>query len=159
MYYIVRGVIECFIEVGLWWFKVYPLVWDWIDSKLAENGCSESPYVNELLQAYCFLTILFCYQWINDICFQTYSVFVIEEKFNFNRQKFSKFLLVEIFKLILNALAMAAVVPVVLWIMVVFDDYLTITLFIAVSLYILIFFIVYPICVKPISTKFTELKR
>ena len=86
-------------------------------------------------------------------------MFVIEERFGYNKQNFSKFIFVEFFKLILNALAMAAVVPVVLWIIVVFDDYLTITLFIAVSLYILIFFIVYPICVKPISTKFTELKR
>ena len=153
-----RGIIEAMIEVSLWLFKIYPFVWDWLDKKMAANGCAESPYANQLVQSYYFLGILFLYQFVNDMCFNTYSIFSIEESFGYNKQTFLKFLILQTIKLLLNVLGMAAALPLVLWIMMVFDDYMVSILFVAVSLYIVVFFVAYPTFIKPLQTKFTEMK-
>ena len=91
MFYIVRGAIESVVEVSLWLFKIYPMVWDWLDSRMASNGCYESDYANNLMQAYYFMGLLYLYWLLNDLAFKYYLIFVIEEKYKFNKLKRGRF--------------------------------------------------------------------
>jgi hypothetical protein len=144
------------VEVSLWLLKVYPLVWNWLDAKMASNGCFGSDYANQLIQAYYFMGLLYLYWFINDLCFKAYLVFVIEEKYKYNKLTFGRFIKIEILKAVIDVVAYAALFAGLLAVMrACDDDHVVPILYSVVSAYILIYFFLYPVLLKPMTTEFS----
>lgn len=51
-FFIGRALIDLSLELALWYSGFYPLLWDWCDSVIANNGCPNSMFVSILLQTY-----------------------------------------------------------------------------------------------------------
>ena len=154
-----RGIIESLVEVSLWLLKVYPLVWNWLDAKMASNGCFGSDYANQLIQAYYFMGILYLYWFINDLIFMTILIFTIEEKYKYNKLTFGRFLKIEILKAVIDVVAYAALFAGLLAVMRACDEHVEIVIFAVISAYILIFFFLYPVLLKPMTTKFENFEE
>ena len=161
-FYIWRGVIEFTIELILWITFAYPFVWNWCDQFIASGGCYQSDYSNQLVQTYMFCVF---YAILNMV------VFELPFKYYFNEHiehKFEKMMNVNFFMIFINTLkitvlellAAAALVPIVLMLFEIENkQMLNILLFGFTAFTLIIIEVFYPICIWPLLNRLEPLRH
>ena len=77
--------------------------------------CSDTPYINDITQAYLFACCVILIEQLLSLPFSIYDTFSIEERYGFNRTTAGTFIKDEIKKLILLLVMFAIVIPLILW--------------------------------------------
>ena len=161
-FYIWRGVIEFMIELILWITFAYPLVWNWGDQFIARRGCYQSDYSNQLVQTYMFCVF---YAILNVVVFELpFKYYLIEHiEHEFERMMNIDFFMIFINTLritVLELLAAAALVPIVLMLFEIENkQMLYILLFGFTAFTLIIIEVFYPICIWPLLNRLEPLRH
>jgi len=126
---IIHKILDAALEVLLWVFFWYVAIWEWMDSLLSGSAlCSDTPYINDIMQAYLFVIMISLIEAMVNLPFSIYSHFVIEEKYGFNKMTPWTFVSDELKKFTIVLILMAVVLPLLLWIIAVSGPALVLTL-------------------------------
>ena len=77
--------------------------------------CSDTPYINDITQAYLFASCVILIEQLLNLPFSIYDTFHIEEKYGFNKTTAGTFIKDEIKKLLLLLVLFAIFLPLLLW--------------------------------------------
>ena len=114
---IVQKVYELGIDLNFWLLFFWVWVWNKVDVTMAAwSLCSDTPYINDMKQAYLFLVCATVVEHLYCLPFGIYHTFVVEEKYGFNKTTWRTFVGDEIKKPILGLVMFAILLPAVLWI-------------------------------------------
>ena len=91
---IVHSVFDFILDVCFWMLFWWVWVWNRIDGFMSTFAlCADTPYINDITQAYLFAVTVILISMIINIPFSLYDTFVIEEKYGFNKTTKGTFLL------------------------------------------------------------------
>ena len=90
---ILHKLFDAIVEALLWVFFLYVAIWNWMDGLMHTLAlCADQPYVNDIIQAYIFSVMISLIDSMLNLPFSIYSIFVIEEKYGFNKMTPSIFI-------------------------------------------------------------------
>lgn len=157
---ILHKLFDTTLEALMWVFFWYVAIWNWMDGIMNTFAlCSDTPWKNDILQAYLFSVLLTLIEILLNLPFSLYSTFVIEEKYGFNKMTPGMFVADEFKKLILVLVIYAVVIPLILWLIAVSGPALILTLAsVSVALVIIISLLV-PTVIVPMFYTYTDLEE
>ena len=107
---------ELIIDLCFWLLFWWVWIWRQMDNVMATlELCSDTPYINDITQAYLFACSVILIEQILGLPFSIYDTFNIEERYGFNRMTTSTFIKDEIKKLIMLLILFAIVLPLLLF--------------------------------------------
>ena len=77
--------------------------------------CSDTPYINDITQAYLFACCVILIEQLLNLPFAIYDTFSIEERYGFNRTTAGTFIIDEIKKIGMLLILFAIVLPLLMW--------------------------------------------
>ena len=157
---ILHKLFDTTLEALMWVFFWYVAIWNWMDGIMNTFAlCSDTPWKNDILQAYLFSVLLTLIEILLNLPFSLYSTFVIEEKYGFNKMTPGMFVADELKKLLLVLVIYAVVIPLILWLIAVSGPALILTLAsVSVALVIIISLLV-PTVIVPMFYTYTDLEE
>lgn len=157
---ILHKLFDTTLEALMWVFFWYVAIWNWMDGIMNTFAlCSDTPWKNDILQAYLFSVLLTLIEILLNLPFSLYSTFVIEEKYGFNKMTPGMFVADELKKLLLVLVIYAVVIPLILWLIAVSGPALILTLAsVSVALVIIISLLI-PTVIVPMFYTYTDLEE
>lgn len=157
---ILHRLFDTTLEALMWVFFWYVAIWNWMDGIMNTFAlCSDTPWKNDILQAYLFSVLVTLIEILLNLPFSLYSTFVIEEKYGFNKMTPGMFIADEFKKLILVLVVYAVVIPLILWLIAVSGPALILTLAsVSVALVIIISLLI-PTVIVPMFYTYTDLEE
>ena len=125
----------------------------------AYSLCSETPYVNDMKQAYIFMVLANLLEHAYTLPFEIYSTFRVEEKYGFNKTTWQTFVKDQIKTVLLVAVAYAVLVPAVLTVVAKAGSALIPALAGTVISLIIVLQLLLPTVILPIFFTFSELEN
>jgi STE24 endopeptidase len=113
---------------------------------------------NEIISGLIFAAVLLILLEILKIPFEAYRIFVIEEKFGFNRMSVKTFIMDLIKSAIIGAVIGGAIFSLVIWFFMEFQTWAWFYAFLAAVIFELLLTFVYPVLIMPIFNKYTPLE-
>ncbi len=157
---IIHAVFDAGIEAVLWIGFFYVAIWNWMDGLMQTFAlCDETPWKNDILQAYLFSVFMTLIEIFINLPFSLYSTFVIEENFGFNKMTPSTFVCDEIKKFILILVIYAVIIPLLLWLIAVSGPALILTLASVSVALVIIFSLLIPTVIVPLFYTYTDLEE
>ena len=157
---IMKGVFELGVDVNFWIFFFWPFLWRKVDQLMAAYSlCSETPYVNDMKQAYIFMVLANLLEHAYTLPFEIYSTFRVEEKYGFNKTTWQTFVKDQIKTVLLVAVAYAVLLPAVLTVVAKAGSALIPALAGTVISLIIVLQLLLPTVILPIFFTFSELEN
>ena len=121
--------------------------------------CSDTPYVNDIMQAYLFSVFMSLIESMLNLPFSIYSTFIIEEKYGFNKTTPATFVCDELKKFLLIVVLYAVIIPLLLWVIAISGPTLVLNLAaISIGLVIVLSLLV-PTVIVPLFYDYTDLEE
>jgi len=114
---IVHSVFDFVFDLCFWMLFIWVWVWNRIDSFTSTFAlCADTPYINDMVQAYLFAVTLIMVSMAVNVPFTIYDTFVIEEKYGFNKTTRGTFLKDQVKTFVLTLILYAILIPTLLYI-------------------------------------------
>ena len=153
-------VVDSVIELCFWVFFIYVWFWDWTDSLMGTFGlCSDTPYINDIIQAYIFFVLMTFIESLLNIPWSVYAIFHIEEKYGFNKMTAGTFVCDEIKKFLILMVLMAIVIPLLLWLIAISGKAMVLTLAGSSILIVILISLLVPTVIVPMFFEYTDLEE
>ena len=157
---IVHLLFDTAVEVLLWILFWYVAIWNWMDTLLNTFAlCSDTPYVNDIMQAYIFSVFMSLIESMLNLPFSIYSTFIIEEKYGFNKTTPGIFICDELKKFVLVLVLYAVIIPLLLWVIAVSGPALVLTLAACSIGLVIILSLLVPTVIVPLFYDYTDLEE
>jgi STE24 endopeptidase len=122
------------------------------------NSLAVSLGFGTIITGLIFAGILYLICEIVELSFSTYSTFVIEEKFGFNKMNVKTFISDFLKSLIINGIIQGVIFSVIVWLFSSIEHYAWLYAFAAITSFELFVTFIYPIVVMPLFNKYTPLE-
>ena len=108
---------ELVIDLCFWLLFWWVWIWNRMDGLMATlNICADTPYINDITQAYLFAVCIILIESLLKLPFSIYDTFVIEEKYGFNKTTETTFMKDQIKTFVLLLVLFAVLLPLLLYI-------------------------------------------
>jgi STE24 endopeptidase len=156
---IIHTLFDTALEALLWIFFWYVAIWNWMDGIMNTFAlCNETPWKNDILQAYLFSVFVTLIEIFLNLPFSLYGTFVIEEKYGFNKTTPGTFICDEIKKFVLILVIYAVIIPLLLWLIAVSGPALILTLASVSVVIVILVSLLIPTVIVPLFYTYTDLE-
>ena len=156
---ILHRLFDSVLELCFWILFIYVWFWDFTDTLMGSFGfCSDTPYINDIIQAYMFFVMMTFIENILNVPWSVYSIFHIEEKYGFNNMTVGTFIWDEIKKFLIVIVLMAIVIPLLLWLIAISGEAMVLTLAGSSIVIVLVISLLVPTLIVPMFFELTDLE-
>lgn len=133
------------------------IVYSGLLAKIWKYSESKVPWEGEVATSCMWLSILTTFSTIIDLPFSIYHAFILEEKYGFNKQTATFFILDKIKAYVLSQSLMLPICSIMILIVKYGGDYFFVWLWIAVGIILMVLLTIYPSYIAPLFDKYTPL--